>query len=58
MSLGSQAHRRCASLALVLTFVVLLLPSLVSAQDEAPPKVDLFIGYQWLESWGHGTRRI
>jgi len=36
---------------LILAVVVLLLPSLLSAQ-EAPPKVDLFIGYQWLNPGG------
>jgi len=36
---------------LILAVVVALLPSLLSAQ-EAPPKVDLFIGYQWLNPGG------
>jgi hypothetical protein len=38
--------------ALVLAVVVVLSPSLLSAQDETPPKADLFIGYQWLNPGG------
>ena len=52
MSLCSKAHRRSASIALVLAVVVVLLPSLLSAQDETPPKADIFIGYQWLSPGG------
>jgi hypothetical protein len=52
MSLCSRTHYRSASIALVLTLVVVLMPSLLSAQDETPPKVDLFIGYQWLNPGG------
>jgi len=51
MSLCSQPRRRSTIGALILAVVVLLLPSLLSAQ-EAPPKVDLFIGYQWLNPGG------
>jgi hypothetical protein len=51
MSLCSQTRRRNTIGALILAVVVLLLPSLLSAQ-EAPPKVDLFIGYQWLNPGG------
>lgn len=52
MSLCSQTRRKSAALALVLAVVVVLMPSLLSAQDEAPPKVDLFVGYQWLNPGG------
>src|SRR5256885_11678498 len=52
MSLCSKAHRRSAWIALVLAIVVVLSPSLLSAQDETPPKADLFIGYQWLNPGG------
>jgi len=40
------------SIACILAVVVVLLPSLVSAQDENPPKADLFVGYQWLNPGG------
>src|SRR5207249_5728162 len=52
MSLCSKAHRRSACVALVLAVVVVSSPSLLSAQDETPPKADLFIGYQWLNPGG------
>ncbi len=52
MSLCSQTRPRSACVALVLAVVVVLLPSLLSAQDEAPPKADLFVGYQWLNPGG------
>ncbi len=52
MSLCSQFCRRSACVALVLAVVVVLFPSFMSAQDEAPPKVDLFVGYQWLSPGG------
>src|SRR6266481_5631202 len=51
MSLCSQTRRRSTIGVLILAVVVALLPSLLSAQ-EAPPKVDLFIGYQWLNPGG------
>ncbi|MBI1740274.1 MAG: hypothetical protein HYR57_05275 [Candidatus Koribacter versatilis] len=40
------------SVALILALVMVLLPSLLSAQDEKPPKADLFVGYQWLNPGG------
>src|SRR5260221_5886667 len=52
MSLCSQTCRKNASVALVLAVVVVLFPSFLNAQDEAPPKVDLFLGYQWLNPGG------
>jgi hypothetical protein len=52
MSLYSQIRQRIASIALVLAVVVVLLPSLLSAQDDTPPKADLFVGYQWLSPGG------
>ncbi|MBI3477936.1 MAG: hypothetical protein HY010_19555 [Acidobacteria bacterium] len=52
MSLCSQAHRRSACVAFVLAVVVAMFPSFMSAQDEAPPKVDIFVGYQWLNPGG------
>jgi len=52
MSLCSQVVRRSASIALALAVVVVLFPTLLSAQDENPPKVDIFVGYQWLNPGG------
>ena len=52
MSLCSKTNRRSACVALVLAVVVVSSPSLLSAQDETPPKADLFIGYQWLNPGG------
>jgi hypothetical protein len=58
MSLCSETHRRSASIALVLALVVVLLPSLLTAQDETPPKVELFVGYQWLNPGGSIPRGV
>ena len=52
MSLCSAARRRSVSTALILAVVLVLLPGALLAQDEAPPKVDLFMGYQWLSPGG------
>jgi hypothetical protein len=52
MSLCLRTHRRSASVVFFLAVVVLWLPCLLSAQDEKPPKVDLFLGYQWLNPGG------
>lgn len=52
MSLCFQIRRRSASVVLILAMVMVLLPSLLSAQDEKPPKADLFVGYQWLNPGG------
>jgi hypothetical protein len=53
MSLCSQSCRRSAWIALVLAVAVMLVPSFSSAQNEAPPKVELFVGYQWLNPGGN-----
>jgi hypothetical protein len=54
MSLCQEAYRRCASVAIVLTLVVIALPSLLNAQsDDTVPKVELFVGYQWLNPGGN-----
>jgi len=54
MSLCQEAYRRCASVALVLTLVVIALPPLLNAQsDDTVPKVELFVGYQWLNPGGN-----
>jgi len=62
MSRCQETYRRCASGALVLALVLLALPSMLNAQTapKAPtvessddfPKVDLFLGYQWLNPGG------
>ncbi len=56
--------QRCASFALVLTLVLFALPCLLNAQTDAPkataaqssndavPKWELFVGYQWLNPEG------
>src|ERR671931_382061 len=38
--------------AVVLALAVCLLPAVAAAQDEEVPKVDLFVGYQWLNPGG------
>ncbi|HLX83908.1 MAG TPA: OmpA family protein [Terriglobales bacterium] len=62
MSLCYENFRRCASVALVLAVVLIALPSLLNAQTapKAPtatsddfPKVELFVGYQWLNPGGN-----
>ncbi len=65
MSLCQQTYRRCASVALVLAIVLIALPCLLNAQTapapKAPssqmsddtPKVELFVGYQWLNPGGN-----
>ena len=62
MSRCHETYRRCASVALLLALVLIALPSLLNAQTapKAPtvqssddfPKVDLFLGYQWLNPGG------
>jgi hypothetical protein len=65
MSRCQETYRRCASVALVLALVLIALPSLLNAQtapapkastvqsDDAVPKAELFIGYQWLNPGGN-----
>jgi len=64
MSLCQEAYRRGVSVALVLALVLIALPSMLNAQTAAPnaptvqssdtvPKVDLFLGYQWLNPGGN-----
>jgi hypothetical protein len=64
MSLCQEAHRRCASVALVLVLVLIASPALLKAQTApAPkastslgddtPKAELFIGYQWWNPGGN-----
>ncbi|MGD0793213.1 MAG: hypothetical protein ABR920_15710 [Terriglobales bacterium] len=62
MSLCHETYRRCASVALVLALVLIALPALLNAQTapKAPtvqsddfPKVELFLGYQWLNPGGN-----
>ena len=63
MSLCRETYRRGANAALVLAIVLIALPSLLNAQTapKAPtpgsvddfPKVELFVGYQWLNPGGN-----
>ncbi|HEX9112286.1 MAG TPA: hypothetical protein VF845_12465 [Terriglobales bacterium] len=52
MSLCQATYRKSACFALSLAVILLALPALTKAQDENPPKVDLFVGYQWLNPGG------
>jgi hypothetical protein len=67
MSRCQETYRRCASGALVLGIALLALPALLNAQT-APktptaessddfPKVELFLGYQWLNPGGNVPSR-
>jgi hypothetical protein len=64
MSASNQTYRRGACVALVLAIVLTALPALLNAQttpapkatmssDEAVPKAELFLGYQWLNPGGN-----
>src|ERR1700730_18776140 len=61
MSRCHEAYRRCASVALVLALVLIASPSFAqtaskasSAQsDDAVPKVEVFVGYQWWNPGGN-----
>lgn len=52
MSPFSAPRRIGASAAFILAVILVLLPGALIAQDETPPKVDLFLGYQWLNPGG------
>src|SRR5271157_3409331 len=52
MSLCHLTRWRSGAAALVLAVVVVAMPALLNAQDETP-KVELFIGYQWLNPGGN-----
>lgn len=56
MSLSSQSHRRSVCVAAVLLVLLIGCPILLQAQDETPPKIDLFVGYQWLNPGGLDIR--
>jgi hypothetical protein len=65
MSLSQETSRRGASVVLVLALVLVALPALLNAQtapapkastvssDDAVPKAEVFIGYQWLNPGGN-----
>jgi outer membrane protein OmpA-like peptidoglycan-associated protein len=63
MSLCQQTYRRCASVALALSLVLIALPAVLNAQaapkastyqsDDGVPKWEWFIGYQWLNPGGN-----
>jgi len=52
MSRGHQTRSRRIITGLILTVLLCGLTVLVQAQDEKPPKADLFLGYQWLNPGG------
>jgi len=53
MSLCAGSNRcRLALMGLLLAVMVAVIASAAVAQDENPPKVDLFVGYQWLNPGG------
>jgi hypothetical protein len=65
MSRCHETYRRCTSVALLLAIALIALPALLNAQtapapkastaqsDDAVPKAELFIGYQWLNPGGN-----
>ena len=53
MSVCSRSCRRSAFTALVLSVDVSLFSSFSRAQDQPVPKVDIFLGYQWLNPGGN-----
>jgi outer membrane protein OmpA-like peptidoglycan-associated protein len=53
MSSCHHAYRRIASFAFVLTAVLVASSVLMNAEDETPPKVEWFFGYQWLNPGGN-----
>ena len=53
MSLGHPTSHRVASVVVVLASLVVVFPAFMSAQDETPPKAELFVGYQWLNPGGN-----
>ena len=52
MSLCHQSYRRAIGLAFVLAILIAALPAFVFAQDQTPPKAEVFVGYQWLNPGG------
>ncbi|HEX3320572.1 MAG TPA: outer membrane beta-barrel protein [Terriglobales bacterium] len=52
MSLSYKASSGRCWLCVFLLALTVVLPMSVLAQDETPPKVDLFVGYQWLNPGG------
>jgi outer membrane protein OmpA-like peptidoglycan-associated protein len=56
MSLGHPTYHRIASVALVLAILLVVSPVFMSAQDQTPPKAELFAGYQWLNPGGNVPR--
>jgi len=54
MSLCHKTYQRWAALAVALAVVVVVLPVVMHAQsDETVPKVEVFVGYQWLNPGGN-----
>jgi len=53
MSLGQHSYRKTAAIALFLAVVFIALPAVMVAQDQKPPKVEIFAGYNWLNPGGN-----
>ena len=53
MSLCYQARKSLRCIAGFLLALTLASPLTLVAQDDTPPKVDLFVGYQWLNPGGN-----
>ena len=53
MPLCQATCRKNAGFALILVIVLAGLSTLMNAQDEHPPKAELFLGYQWLNPGGN-----
>jgi hypothetical protein len=52
MSLCQARCRKSACFQLSLAVILLAFPALTEAQEEKPPKAELFVGYQWLNPGG------
>ncbi len=56
MSLCQRSYGKAAILTLTPAVLFLALPALLHAQNENPPKAELFLGYQWLNPGGNVPR--
>ncbi len=56
MSLSHRSYRRATTFALALAILLVALPAILVAQNENPPKAELFVGYQWLNPGGNIPR--
>ena len=56
MSLCQVSCRKSVCFAFSLAVILVALPALINAQDEKPPKAEVFAGYQWLNPGGNIPR--